>query len=238
MAQTLSERQAAQQYNQAGTLYQQKKFEESLKSYEQLIDRGIRNADLFYNASNAAYRSGDIGKAVLYIEKALRLSPSDKDALANRSFLNAIKEDQESPDTNAVLAFITGSYNSITQQSARFLSAISFAFALLMASALLFIRKKWAKISLFGVIVFSGTLFLCTSVIAIHKYNQHEHVREAVVMNDEAKSYSGPGTENTLIFTIHEGTKVVIERRQGEWLLIRLSSGAGGWIFANSVREI
>jgi len=237
-AQTLDGRKSAQQYNQAGKLYQEGMFGESLLSYEQLIDSGIRNADLYYNASNAAYRSGNIGKAVLYIEKALRLSPSDKDALTNKAFLNAVKEDQESFDTNNVVAFISRSYNSITLNTARFVSMLSFACALLMASVMLFSRKKWARISLIGLIAFSGVLFLGTSVIAAHKYNQHKNTHEAVIMNDEVRSYSGPGTDNTHIFTIHEGTKVIIERRQGEWLLIRLNSGAGGWIPTDTVEDI
>ena len=56
-------------------------------------------------------------------------------------------------------------------------------------------------------------------------------------MTDEANAYSGPGSENTRIFTIHEGTKVVIERNQDYWNLIRLKSGAGGWIQSENMKE-
>ena len=49
-------------------------------------------------------------------------------------------------------------------------------------------------------------------------------------MADEASAYSGPDIDNIHIFTIHEGTKVVIERSQDDWNLVRLMSGAGGWI--------
>lgn len=55
---------------------------------------------------------------------------------------------------------------------------------------------------------------------------------------DEAKAYSGPGKENTNIFTINESTKVAIERGQNSWNLIRFKSGAGGWIHSDWMEEI
>ena len=72
----------------------------------------------------------------------------------------------------------------------------------------------------------------------IHKIHVNNTLTEAIIMADEAHAYSGPGTDNTHIFTIHEGTKTVIERSQNSWNLIRLQSGAGGWIRADLMEKI
>ena len=44
--------------------------------------------------------------------------------------------------------------------------------------------------------------------------------------------------EETAVFVIHEGTRVRVDRSEGTWLLIRLSSGLGGWILAENATVI
>jgi hypothetical protein len=42
----------------------------------------------------------------------------------------------------------------------------------------------------------------------------------------------------TPVFVVHEGTKVVVERREAGWLLVRLANGLGGWLPAEVVAVI
>ena len=49
---------------------------------------------------------------------------------------------------------------------------------------------------------------------------------------------SAPDQAQTVVFALHEGTKVRIERREQDWLLIRLANGLGGWLPAAAVTEI
>jgi uncharacterized protein YgiM (DUF1202 family) len=58
------------------------------------------------------------------------------------------------------------------------------------------------------------------------------------VISDEVDAFSGPGSEHTKIFAVHEGTKVTIERRDGDWALVRLNSGIGGWVEGKGMEEI
>ena len=41
---------------------------------------------------------------------------------------------------------------------------------------------------------------------------------------------SGPDAGRTVLFELHEGTKVLIERSEGAWILGRLPNGLGGWL--------
>ena len=61
---------------------------------------------------------------------------------------------------------------------------------------------------------------------------------EAVVTEAEGVARSAPDGAQTVVFALHEGTKVRIERREQDWLLIRLANGLGGWLPAAVVTEI
>lgn len=54
---------------------------------------------------------------------------------------------------------------------------------------------------------------------------------EAVVLAPEARVLSAPSAEGGLtIFTLHEGTKVRIDRRTDGWAEIVLADGKVGWL--------
>jgi len=228
---------ATSRYNTAGALYREGDFGRALNIYEELIREGITNPDLYYNASNAAYRTGSLGKAVLYLERALKLAPSEKDALANLAFLNSMKKDQEVDNSNVVLVFLSRRYNAVNANSAALWSGITFVFAMALLTGALFVRA-WKRVVVIATAVLFSLVCLITTVIFIQKIHHYSTTVEAVIMAEEAPAYSGPGTENTHIFTIHEGTKVVIERNQNSWNLIRLNSGAGGWIQSGLMERI
>jgi uncharacterized protein YgiM (DUF1202 family) len=46
---------------------------------------------------------------------------------------------------------------------------------------------------------------------------------------------SSPDKSGNDIFVLHEGTKITVEDKVGEWLEIRLSDGNKGWVPLNSL---
>lgn len=224
-------------YNTAGTLYREGHFHEALALYDSLITQEIKDPDLLYNASNAAYRTGSLGRAILYLERSLNLAPSDRDARDNLAFLNNQKQDKDMVHSNVIISFISQRYNALNVNDIALLSGISFTLALICWTLFLFVQrwKRMLSIIIAGLACF---VFLISTSILIEKIYYNATVVEAVITSGEANAYSGPGKENTHIFTLHEGTKVVIERSQDSWNLIRLQSGAGGWIKADSMERI
>lgn len=224
-------------YNDAGALYRAGKFPESLARYEQLLKTGIRNPDLFYNAANAAYRVNNIGKAVLYLERAKKLAPSDPDILGNLEYVNSRKTDKEPAENNAVSAFIARNYEAINANTAALWSAMAFLFTMLLAMGVIFF-DRWKRITFLSLSAACALVFLLSTGVLIHKAHRSATVVEAVIMGPEVNAFSGPGQENTHIFTLHEGTVVLLERRQDAWALIRLKSGIAGWVSAGSLEAI
>ena len=67
----------------AGRLYENGRFLEAAQLYQQVVDGGVVDSGLFYNAGTAYYRAGEVGWAMLHLERAARLAPRDAAIAAN-----------------------------------------------------------------------------------------------------------------------------------------------------------
>lgn len=70
-------------FSAANQMYDQGRFSEAKQEYEQLIEAGAANANVFYNLGNTNFRLGSPGVAVLAYERALALDPAHPEARAN-----------------------------------------------------------------------------------------------------------------------------------------------------------
>jgi hypothetical protein len=54
----------------------------------------------------------------------------------------------------------------------------------------------------------------------------------------EAKVYSATGTDNVVLFRLHEGVEfTAVDALGDQWLRIRLADGKQGWMMAESTRH-
>ena len=89
-----------------------------------------------------------------------------------------------------------------------------------------------------------GLFLTCSSLTALtgaflgSRIHREETLVEAVLTVEEGLARSAPDDARKVVFVMHEGTKVRIERSEGDWLLIRLSNGLGGWLEATAVTVI
>src|SRR5512141_279622 len=68
-----------QRFEQGNEAYQQGKMSEAVEIYESILRNGYLSGPLYYNLGNAYYRAGNIPRAILNYERALRLMPGDED---------------------------------------------------------------------------------------------------------------------------------------------------------------
>lgn len=61
-----------QQFEKANLLYKQKQYSEAAGIYQQLIDEGYHQPQLFINAGNAYYKANKTGLAIYNYEKSPR----------------------------------------------------------------------------------------------------------------------------------------------------------------------
>jgi Bacterial SH3 domain. len=62
-------------------------------------------------------------------------------------------------------------------------------------------------------------------------YDSHK----AIISSPIVSGKSSPDKSGNDLVVLHEGTKVTVEDKVGEWLEIRLSDGNKGWVPLNSL---
>ena len=74
---------------QADSAYTADNFKEAADTYLHVIATEGNSATLQYNLGNCYYRLGEMGKAILAYERALRFDPTFHDARTNLEFINS-----------------------------------------------------------------------------------------------------------------------------------------------------
>ena len=70
---------------EANRAYKNDQFQEAVDGCLKLIANGNKNGHIYYNLGNAYYRLGDLGKAILFFERARLLLPREDDLIFNLS---------------------------------------------------------------------------------------------------------------------------------------------------------
>ena len=79
-------------WNTASQAYTDGQWNEAIASYEQINSIGLESAALYCNMGNAYYKDGNISRAILNYERALKVDPSYEDARFNLEFMNGQSE--------------------------------------------------------------------------------------------------------------------------------------------------
>jgi len=224
-------------FREANALYESERYGEAADLYESIVESGFRSADVQYNLGNARYRSGDLGRAVLAYERALRIEPGHEDAAANLAFVQELLADRRTPVGGALTEFFGRLDERLTSDRLA-LVACAFYFILFGVLTLRVLRgglSPWlariAGVAAIALVFFGGVL--------VYRVAQERSHVQAVVMPDEVGVRTGPGDDFLMEFRLHEGTKVVVEERRGEWARVMLrGTDLEGWLPGEAVEEI
>lgn len=223
----------------ANTHYINKEYVEAISIYESLVKEGFENEELFYNLGNAYYKTGNNGYAILYYEKALKLSPSDEDIIHNLALVNSKLVDKVDSfpkfflfqwweDLLAFFSLTGWTYSAYI------------LFLLLIASVILYFfaaTLSQQKISVISCSVSAILLILVVSFTII-KLNREVNIQSAVIVEPVVTVKLAPDDKSNDAFIIHEGLKVLVEDNIENWLKIRLEDGKIGWLTNENLRTI
>lgn len=220
-------------------LYAQKEFDKALENYSELIDRGIVNANLYFNAGNCHFREGHLGPAILNFKRALRINSAHKQAQNNLLFALSLTQDKQIEENPGFIASIWNKVFAVFTINFVALTTL-FLFIAIIAVLLLIMLKfrhseKSIPVFILTVLLFLFTLNLFITIARATVYNSK---KPAVLLADSAVGHSGPGEDFSRVFTIHEGMSISIENEQKGWVLVKLPNGLGGWIPNNSIARV
>ena len=224
---------------EADSAYVRGEYQQAIKDYESLLKQGA-SADLYYNLGNAYYRTENITRAVLNYERALLLSPSDRDIRFNLQMARSKTIDKITPEQE--MFFVTW-YRSLVNLAsvdgwAR-MALISLALAVILALVYLFSERIWLrKIGFFGAFLLIA-VFILSNVFAHQQKELLVNRKGAIVISSAITVKSTPDKKGTDLFILHEGTKVTItDSSMKEWKSIRLADGKEGWVETKQIELI
>lgn len=178
--------------------------------------------------------------AILCYERALKIDPSYSDAAYNLEFARAGIQDKI---VEVPVFFLIRWVESLGHLvSSNVWVAIAFIFLVLCAGmVLMFLLARSSAASKAGFITAIVSLVLSVSAFALAGVQKADYNRadSAVVMSPVCSVRSAPsGTNAKDLFVLHEGTKVEIVDRVGEWINIELSDGRQGWMLSSDIEII
>lgn len=211
---------------QAEQAYLARDYATAEKWYVAAINQGAESADLEYDLGTAAAQAGDMGQAVLHLERALKLSPWDGDARENLSRIREKRVDK-------VVGQDLG--DSPLQRLLHGLpvAELSWAFAVLWVLGFLLLALRRAR----GLAIVGAAIALACGGLA-WAADRADAIPFAVVTAPVAQVRSGPDPKLPTSFEIHEGLKVVLENREAGYVRVRLANGLEGWVEGQLVESI
>jgi len=224
-------------FTQGIEYYEAKQYDSALVMWQKVIDAGVINSDVYYNMANAWYRQQNNGKALLYYYRAQQLSPSDEDIEKNIAFVKEQITDkfpQQPPSfVKKTLWHIHTVFSYATQVWVSFFLLVALA---IMGSALLFI-KSHLRIVL-GYLSILTAVVLCINLVSVgFKYHQRNSSAQGVILSSVTEARNGPEGQ-TVLFSIHQGTRVHIIQQNQSWSRVRLENGISGWVKNESFEKI
>ncbi|MDY6914935.1 MAG: tetratricopeptide repeat protein [Candidatus Cloacimonadota bacterium] len=224
---------------QAVEKYENQHFKEALQLFQKLENENIVNSKLYFNIGNTHYRLGNLGNAILYYKKALKVKPNFQEAQENLKFaLSQTTDKQVLESENFLSALWENILSRISLNLLAILSILFFACIIFLINLMIIrFRKREKTLPTFFTLVLI-LLLLLSLFLSFVKWKRYISKNEAVLLADSAIGYSGPNKEFTRVFTIHEGMIFKIEQQEEGWSLIRLANGMGGWIKNDTFKKI
>jgi tetratricopeptide (TPR) repeat protein len=212
---------------QANEAYQHGDYARAATQFQQLIDKGVVTADMYFNLGTAELKAGQRGAAILAFERALRLDPADGDAAFNLA---------EAQKGNIDKIVGTSEEEPLLERlGARIpVGTLGLVFLVTWLAGNLALMARWyvgqrlAWLGLLGSIALSVSL-VTGAFFALGAWDR-SHSPYAIVVSPSAAVREGPAGDFKSAFEIHEGLKVRIVRQDQGFLRVRLPNGIEGWV--------
>ncbi len=219
-------------FNAANAAYTEGVWSEAVQAYSAIENLGLESPVLYCNLGNAWFKNGDVSKAILYYERALKLDPSYDDARYNMTVASDFVQDRIEPVPEFILKTWVRNLCYALDSDAWAVSGLVF-FAVAVAALLLFLLSGslvWRRTGFFSAVVF---FLLSLSAVSFSFWQRSDYSRKdgAIIMAPVVSVRSSPSSEaSTDLFILHEGTKVQILDEVGDWRNIELADGRQGWM--------
>ncbi len=219
----------------AKEFYQNEKYEQASQIYLDLIDGGHDSKDILFNLGTCFYHLDKLPESILYYEKLLKISPSDKKAVTNLRIVN----DQRLSDLTSIPDFFLlqwwrkfSLFSNPTLWS--LFSLLIFGCSLYFFYSYMLLNKSnknWIK-SLFFLLI-AGIFFLAG------KTSHQLRTEDLFAINlGELYLLKSPDVKSKQIIKLIPGEKLEIMDELGDWFEVNLINKESGWVRKSEVEVI
>ena len=231
--------------------YNAKEYAEAVEAFETVVASDYASAEVYYNLANAYFKlgqqatssrpfaGGELGRAVLNYERALKLDPTLDDARYNLDIAKDYTNDTEAVPESFIVRLWRSMAGVMTTNGWAVLSIVMFGVALVSLMVYLLngnivVRKVAFFLSLVVVVVFAlSTALSLTQLRAAEVDN-----RAVVLASDTTPVHASPDSASKIIREPSQGVTVEVERKQGDWSEVRFADGEKGWVRSANVEII
>lgn len=234
----------------AGSAYQQQmkgQLDEAVAGYRALLHEGYRSPDLYFNLALACEQQQRLGYAVLYLEKAQRLAPSDTGIRSHLAQAYGQQADGMPPAPTFFLHDWWRQWAALLSPNAWGVLAL---LLLVLAAVAVVLGTHYAKSNAAPAwwlpwqrkwpLVVGIALPVAVLALAL-AWSRQQHLTDrtwAVVVSTTAQIYAAPGNDANIDATVNQGLKVKIIDTFKNWKKIEFPDGRQGWILANRMGNI
>ncbi|MBA3869371.1 MAG: hypothetical protein H0X30_09460 [Anaerolineae bacterium] len=221
---------------QAEAAYKKGDFKSAVDLYQQLIDHGLKNGEVYFDLGNAYYQLHDLGRALLNYRQAEIYMPRDEDLRLNLARVRAQRVDGTIVEVGIAGQIAGLTKDWLTTSELGWLVIILWWLCCGIVASYLW-RVDWRK-RVRWAIAASVVIFLLVAALALTRLAVDSALKPAVIIDNTAAVMSGPGTDYLEIFELHAATEVRVVEKRYDWVRFQLPDLREGWIEKKSLEEI
>ncbi len=226
-------------FQQGNEYYKRAVYDSAILKFEEILSSNLESSEVYYNLGNAYFKKKKYSKAILNYERCLKLAPGDEDARFNNSVANLFVVDKIVPLPKIFYREWMDSIRIILSEkgwsvvSIVLIWTISVLAFLFVISRSIFLRKVFFYFSMIFLIAFSFVFLLAKT-----QADASRSESEGIVFEASVYVKSSPDEKGVDLFILHEGVKVTVLDKVGEWKKVRLLNGNEGWVKSDAFQTI
>lgn len=219
------------------TLYAKQDYIGAVAAFEHTA-KANPSAASYYNLGNAYYRTKNLPQAILYYERALRLSPTNADIRHNLAVARAHLPAHDNMQSEMFLiSWMKALMRFFTADAWAHISLFMFILALLGGLLFRFSGRVIGRKVGFTTLLVGLLLTICCNVFAWRATRAYFDEQKAVVMRPTTVFISPDGASKQA-GQLNEGTTVTITDKTTQWWRVRLPDGREVWAQSATMEQV
>ena len=224
-------------FESANEMYRQQNYEKAIEYYKFLEKYNLISSELFYNLGNSYYKLNKVGPSIYYYEKALKLNPLNKDVQNNLVFARRLALDNIEELPKTVFQKLNSRYlQKLSYNQWAIVSIVFCALGSLLFLLFYFSNQPRSKRTFFITSLISFLFLIISLTITYNQFSYFKNNKVAIVFAEETEVRNAPSLNSEEVFTLHEGTKVIVLDTIDDWKKIKIADGKIGWIIAGDIQ--